>query len=372
VPSGNGLLRLGTPEAAKAPVITSIAGQWDGPTLVLAPTPAAAQALTDELTLYSRDPAVMRLPEQERLPYELTRDDPVAEHERERALGVLARGEHTVVVASWAAISGHCAGPERRAAGVTVRSGQPIGPQALLDALERAGYEREPVADRPGTMARHGGIVDVFPPSADDPLRIEFFGDEVESIRVIQLESQRSRERVGAAHFDPVSTGTREAHEAAAKLLERLREDDDTDGRFVEELARIAEGGRTQYPELFESLLFDSSGLDHLHASTLVVIDDHAAGIEALGHSSRTKNGPGANWSSVAQYREACPHCGWMSPLSKKRSNGRQALSSSNPLATRRSERSGCPSGLRQRSQGSSGRCCNRRRRGQVLDGPSS
>ncbi len=278
---GNGQVRLGAPDATRGPLIAAAASDHDGPLLVLAATPATAQALFDEVQVYARTP-VVRLPEQERLPYELSRDDPVIQHERERALDMLAGTGQVIVVASWAAVTGHCAGPERRTEGITVRVGSTMGPAALLEALEAEGYEHEPVADRPGTMARHGGIVDVFPPATDDPLRIEYFGDEIDSIRRINLETQRSTERVDAVHLDPVSTATHEAHAAAARLLEQLGDAAGDDSPLVDELAMVAEGGRTNYPGLFEALLFESSALDHLSEHVRFVVDDRAGGHDAL------------------------------------------------------------------------------------------
>ena len=259
-----------------------IADEAPGPVLALAATPASAQHLAEELRLFVADTPVLRLPELEHLPYELARDDPVIQHERERALAALSGEEPVAVVASWSAVTSHCAGPGRRSAGVTVRVGEAPGPNRLLAALEEEGYEREPVADRPGTMARHGGIVDTFPPGANDPMRIEFFGDEIESIRVIELESQRSIRRIEAVHLDPVSTATHEARSAAANLLDRLATADAEDSAIAQELAVVAEGGRSSWPGVLETLLFESCALDHLHESATIVADDAAGGRTAL------------------------------------------------------------------------------------------
>lgn len=277
-------MRLGAPDAAKAPLIAALGEDATGPVLVVTASPSTAQALTEELHLFADTVTVMRLPEQEGLPYELAQDDALVQHERERALGALAAPGPVIVVASWAAMSAHCAGPGRRTEGITVRIGAETAPGELLAALESEGYEREPVADRPGTMARHGGIIDVFPPAAEEPIRIEYFGDEIDSIRTIELATQRSTARIDAAHLDPVSTGTHAAHAAAERLLQQLDTSGDAESPVVDELALIAEGGRTNYPGLFEALLFESSAVDHLHPSAIVVIDDRASGREALQH----------------------------------------------------------------------------------------
>ena len=65
-------------------------------------------------------------------------------------------------------------------------------PEGLTDWLAGSGWQRMPAVEAPGEYAVRGGIVDVFPADADDPLRLEFFGDELESIREFAAASQRS------------------------------------------------------------------------------------------------------------------------------------------------------------------------------------
>jgi len=249
---------------------------------VLAPTPSRALALADEISLYTAGLPVYRLPEREGLPYELTRDDDSVRFERERALAVLNDGGRAVVVASWAALSSHCASPERVAEALEVRQGATLSPAALLSLLEQAGYEIDTIADQHGRAARHGGIVDIYPPGSEHPYRIEFFGDEIESIRRVQIESQRSIERVDSARFPPAATGTRGAHEAARALLAQLDAEGAEAEMIIEELELVAEGDRGEHDGFLEAILFDTSGLDYLSGSTLVVVDDLEGGHDAL------------------------------------------------------------------------------------------
>ena len=67
----------------------------------------------------------------------------------------------------------------------------------------RAGYTLGPLVEAPGEAARRGGILDVFPPTEALPLRIELFGDEVESIRRFDPETQRTVERLAQALVGP-------------------------------------------------------------------------------------------------------------------------------------------------------------------------
>src|SRR5579884_3051481 len=89
-----------------------------------------------------------------------------------------------LVVTSAMALAQRTLAPaERQAATLTVRTGMRIARAELLARLLTLGYETVPLVEARGQVGHRGGIVDVFPPSAELPLRIELFGDEIESLR---------------------------------------------------------------------------------------------------------------------------------------------------------------------------------------------
>ena len=88
--------------------------------------------------------------------------------------------------------------PERAdlaARGRTISAGEIVEPSELAEWLVANGYKRVDAVEYPGEFSRRGGICDIFPPDAPDPVRFEFFGDEVESIRTFAAGSQRSLEK---------------------------------------------------------------------------------------------------------------------------------------------------------------------------------
>src|SRR5690606_24998813 len=74
----------------------------------------------------------------------------------------------------------------------TLKVGEDLDRDGLLHWLVERGFERTSAVEVPGEFAVHGGIVDVYPPDAGDPLRVELFGDEIESIRRFSVETQRT------------------------------------------------------------------------------------------------------------------------------------------------------------------------------------
>jgi transcription-repair coupling factor (superfamily II helicase) len=75
---------------------------------------------------------------------------------------------------------------------ISLACGDEMTPEILLEALDEGGYVREDPVTAPGQMARRGGIVDVFPSDADEPVRVEFFGDTVDSLRRFDPDTQRA------------------------------------------------------------------------------------------------------------------------------------------------------------------------------------
>ena len=75
---------------------------------------------------------------------------------------------------------------------VTISAGDEMTPEILLEVLDEGGYRREDPVASPGQVARRGGILDVFPPDCDAPVRIEFLGDTVETLRSFDPETQRT------------------------------------------------------------------------------------------------------------------------------------------------------------------------------------
>src|SRR5438034_3806895 len=121
--------------------------------------------------------------------------------ERARALDVLAQGG--LVCASASAVAEPLPPPETRPEPIRVAPGAEVSLETLTEALALAGYERVERADERGQFAVRGGLVDVFPTTGREPLRIEFWGDEIEGIRAFSPFTQRALHPVGSTVIYP-------------------------------------------------------------------------------------------------------------------------------------------------------------------------
>jgi transcription-repair coupling factor (superfamily II helicase) len=155
--------------------------------------------------LMGRDPrGIVVFPALAADPYNAIPPHPEVERERVRALGRLARGDlDLLLVPAPALLTWLPSPPEMTAGSRTVRCGDVLPPERfVLDCLH-AGYRRVDTVAAPGEISRRGGIVDIYPPEADEPVRIELFGDTVESLRAFDPDHQRSTGSVDRAVIGP-------------------------------------------------------------------------------------------------------------------------------------------------------------------------
>jgi transcription-repair coupling factor (superfamily II helicase) len=123
--------------------------------------------------------------------------------ERARALAVLERGG--LVCASAAAIAEGLPPPAARPATLELAPGDEPGIDSLAEHLASAGYERVERVEERGQFAVRGGLVDVFPTTGREPLRIELFGDEIEQIRAFSPFTQRALRQLERATVYPAA-----------------------------------------------------------------------------------------------------------------------------------------------------------------------
>ncbi|MGH7388382.1 MAG: transcription-repair coupling factor [Candidatus Rokuibacteriota bacterium] len=193
------------------------------PLLVLAPSVAEAHQWTHDLAFFGA-PAVEFAEREPRL----WRGGRQREADAERAVICrrLLGGEPVIVVATPAALDVPLAPAAAFTAG-TLRFtvGDSLDRELLLEALEGAGYERVDTVVEVGQWSVRGGIVDVFAPTHASPARLEFLGDEIESIRLFDPTSQRSQQTLDELVLLPLETPSDEtpAPDApGARLLDYL------------------------------------------------------------------------------------------------------------------------------------------------------
>lgn len=219
VARGPGEVRLrGLTPAAGAYVLSRLFLACRRPFLVITADEAAQEALHRDLSFFLGDlppapgevgPRLLPFPAHELLPFQdLSGDAGVSAARVGAAWQVLTSPEPVLVTAPLLALRERLLPREAlRQAMRWLVVGEEVRRPEFLAHLAAAGYERRPVVEEPGEFSVRGGIIDLFPPLYDKPVRLEFFGDELESIRLFDPAAQRS---VGASLEELVLLPARE------------------------------------------------------------------------------------------------------------------------------------------------------------------
>jgi transcription-repair coupling factor (superfamily II helicase) len=212
----------GVAEAAKPYLVAALAAAQDRPVLYVVRDNNEAERAADALIgLVGRDFPVLAYADRDALPYERLMPDTTSVQTRMNVLTALSRPAGAmVVVCSARALAQPVIPPREYAAAlVELRNGMQMDPRILLEHLLSLGYEHVPEVEEAGQVSHRGGIVDVYPPALPRPVRIEFFGDEIESVRTFDHETQRSLNTIDAVLVGPAREALALRGPSAARQL---------------------------------------------------------------------------------------------------------------------------------------------------------
>ncbi len=268
--------------------------------LAVVPSGQAASRLADDLVFYMPELKTIVLPEEEDLQVLYEARDRSSLVKRIQALAALSgrdgktdpdtgRGMVAVIAPVSAALKLTEEPARFTRSTIMIEVGSRIDPHELRRKLSEAGYQAAPVTESPGEYTSRGGILDVFSPAMETAARIEFFDDEIDSIRTFDSETQRSLSQLNelvlypAAEFIPDNQEKEKALAAVMKeydrMIRRYRKEhahpDVADGRID-----AVEANRGRIKDIFES-----SSSSQLYADLLAYFDvnkcrlwDYAAG----------------------------------------------------------------------------------------------
>ena len=199
---------FGAPEGYDALLLARRRAEHGGPVLHVTRDDARMARLADALAFFAPDIEVLRFPAWDCLPYDRVSPNPEIVSERIATLARLteAASQPQIVLTTVNALVQRV--PPRslfQGAMLSVREGAPADLNAIVAFLEGNGYGRSGTVMEHGEYAVRGGIIDIFPAGETEPVRIDLFGDTVESLRRFDPTTQRSADSVPALVLRPVS-----------------------------------------------------------------------------------------------------------------------------------------------------------------------
>lgn len=289
---------VGTSGSARHFLAASLIESSPEPWLVIAPHAGAAERFAEDLRTWLGARSVEVFPAHPYLPYEVLAKSPDLTRARLRVLRRLllpSSGPPPVVVATMESLMGRLtpsAAFRQALLPLAVGDARPV--EQLVPRLLRSGYERDDHVTSPGQFALRGGILDLWDPVDDAPLRVELFGDEIEAIRRFDPKTQRSTQRLSEFILGPVHEWVvdpdvaarakdlieKEARIAQMRLRQRGFEDaaDRLRQRVGEELEMVGAFPGAAACERYAPLLNPTPGhlLQYFAAPPAVVLDEPA------------------------------------------------------------------------------------------------
>jgi transcription-repair coupling factor (superfamily II helicase) len=282
--SDNKQYKLIIHNAAKPAFISSISHNTKYPIFMITSTHEKAKNFFDQIANWSHAVDASILPELDVLPYQKGIPDPAITHERIKILdNLLNRGQDDktpILIASMhSVIQNIIEAREYVINSYHVKKGQKVNPIELYGICQSIGYRTSDVVENTGFISRRGDIFDIFPPPSDRPLRIELFGNEVESIRFFDPDNQRSMDKIEEVIITPTndlisSNRSLERYASTLKSLDFTNCKREVKDQMEHEIEMFLSGQRPQKQSLFSNILNKGSIIDYLTEETLIIIED--------------------------------------------------------------------------------------------------
>lgn len=280
--AAGGLTLAGAPEGFDALVMADIARARGGLTAFVARDTARAGAFVEALKFFAPEIEAVLLPSWDCLPYDRIGPSSGVSATRMATLSRLARGlgekkPAILVIAAPALLQRAPTKDVLLRASYSAKVGAVVDIKDLERYFAVNGYARASTVSERGEFAIRGGVIDVYPPAAEEPVRLDLFGDTLESIRAFDPETQRSTKQLKEIDLLPVSEALLDADG-----ISRFRKG------YVAEFgapgddplyAAVSEGGRRAGLEHWLPLFYErmATMFDYLPAGALIGVDHQAA-----------------------------------------------------------------------------------------------
>lgn len=260
----------GAPSPAWAAAAAFLQRESGRTLLLVTPNEEAAEKATNDLRALCeqsehQEPEALLFPIPERAGLEEVTGDSSATQDRLATLDAVHGAKPVIIIAAVNALAHPTLPPDELRHGYDqIVVGQTLDRDEFVEHLAQTGYERVEQVEEPGQFAARGGLIDFYSPVAKSPLRVELFGDEIDSLRYFDVNTQRSTEKIQEVRLTPPREVylTRERGAKIAAQLEKLLDKQVAKLRKADEEAAeaLAEAANRDIERIRDGVYF--SGLD--------------------------------------------------------------------------------------------------------------
>jgi len=289
--NGESVAVTGIGQINRSHMIAGLANEANRPMVLLCQDDMAARRLQEELKCFLGIAAPM-LPGRELTLYDAAVVSRAWEQKRLRQLYDLATGKTTLQIISWEALSLRTIPKDVLLdAAFTLEVGQEYPIDELIARLSAAGYSRCGMVEGSGQFAVRGGIIDIFSPAADQPIRAEFFGDELDTMGLFDPQTQRRSENIDSVTILPVGETQPSLHpkgiaglckDIAALIARQKRRKNPNEAlisTLTKDLEKYENSLNNPASDRYMALIYPemATAADYIPENALVVICDHAS-----------------------------------------------------------------------------------------------
>ena len=289
----------GIAQINRSHLIAGLASQTKRPMVILCQDDIAAKRTQEELAAFLGR-SIPVLPSRELTLYDSSVVSRGWEQKRLRQFYDLLCAKEQIQIMSWEAMSQRTLPPAvLNHAAFTLKTGSCYQLDALLDRLTSAGYSRTTMVEGPGQYAVRGGILDVFSPAADLPVRAEFFGDELDTMGIFDPDTQRRTENIEETVILPVGETQPKLHRGGISglcadlrsLISRQKRRKVPNEALIQvlekDLEKYENGVQNPASDRYMALIYEemSTAFSYIPQDAIVVLCDQAA----LRRSAKTR-----------------------------------------------------------------------------------
>lgn len=285
-------LVTGLSGSARSLFIASTYKMTDRPIVVITHNLLQAQKIFDDLTQFIEEGYLYLYPADELIAAEISVASPELKGQRIEALNFMASNRPGVIVVPMAGLRKVLPPPSMwRKSQLHFQVGRDIDLDHILNKLVQLGYRRTEMVDKPGEFSLRGGILDIYPLTEENPVRVELFDTEVDSIRIFSTEDQLSKEKLEQTTIGPATEMLVEAEQikkvatkleaGLAKSLKKVKKEKTKElltKNIGYDLELLKNGNKPEQFFKYLSLAYETSAslLDYVADDGILIMDEYS------------------------------------------------------------------------------------------------